>query len=174
MVQGDVRTAPTFNRVETTPTYGFGIGTFNASLAKLWAPATDLLFSTGFNEFMSDTTRTVPVTETANNRNCAPRDQAGNTSDCVSTFYVPGGIENSVRWVLESNGSINANAYLAIDQQGYIFEFRNNPQSSAYSVTQDCSVYGSELFAFALCLKSGADQVIQARKWSERKCREVE
>jgi hypothetical protein len=165
MAEGNVQTMPIFNRVETTPTYGFGIGTFNASLAKLWAPATDLLFSTGFNEFMSDATRTVRVTETADKRNCAPQDQAGNTSDCLSTFYVPGGIENSVQRVLESDGSTNANAYLAIDQQGYIFEFGNNPQSSAYSVTQDCSVYGSELFAFALCLKNGADHVIQARKW---------
>ena len=165
MVQGNVETRPTFYGVETTPIYGFGIGTFNASLAKLWSPATDLLYSTAFNEFISDSTRTVDITQASDRRNCPPRSQAGNSSsDCVSTFYAPGGIENSVQWVLESNGSAKADVYLASDQQGYVFEFRHGVREQTFDTARECSVYGSELFALALCLKNSEDQAIQARE----------
>src|SRR6266536_3509654 len=164
MVQGNIDTRPTFYRVETTPTYGFGIGTFNASLARIWAPATDLLYSTHFNEFVSDSTRTVDITEGGERKNCVPRDDVQSGSGCLTTLFVPGGIENYVQELLESSKSIKADAYLAIDQQGYVFEFEQGIQNWKYNTEGECRVYSSELFAFALCLKNGADSALQARK----------
>lgn len=114
---------------------------------------------------MSDSTRTVDITEGGERKNCAPRDHAQNGPDCLTTLFVPGGIENSVQQVLESNNSMEADAYLAIDQQGYVFEFDQVMQNLTYNTEIECRVYGSELFAFALCLKNGADQAVEARKW---------
>ncbi|KAH8749690.1 hypothetical protein F5882DRAFT_488495 [Hyaloscypha sp. PMI_1271] len=124
VVMSNVETRATFYRVETTPVYGFGIGTFNASLARLWAPATDLLYSTGFNEFVSDTTRTVDITEGSNRENCARRNHARIGSDCLTTLF--------------------------------------GAQNWTYNTETECGVYGSELFPFALCLRNGADGLVQA------------
>jgi hypothetical protein len=82
----------------------------------------------------------------------------------MSTLFVPGGIENSIQQVLESNGSTKADAYLAIDQQGYLFEFGQGMKNWTYNIEKECSVYGSELFAFSLCLQNSADRTLKARK----------
>jgi hypothetical protein len=71
-----------------------------------------------------------------------------------------------VQQVLETNNSMEADAYLAIDQQGYLFEFEQGTQNWTYNTETECGVYGSELFAFALCLKNGADGGVQAREWN--------
>lgn len=170
MTQGNVQTSPVFYRVETEPAYGFGIGTFNASLAKLSAPATDLLYSTGFSDFISDSTRAIDITEPQQRRNCTYQNQEENSPECRSTVYVPGGVEISVQWDLESSGSPHADAFQAVDQQGYLFEFGVSPEGWTYDASKECHVYGSEEFAFSLCLKNGVDQVVQARMYwnSER------
>ena len=145
--------------METEPAYGFSIGVFNASLAKLWAPATDLLFSTGFSGFMSDSTRAVDITEAKYRKSCSQ-----DHSSCKSAFYVPGGIEVSVQWDLESSGSTKSDVYLALDQQGYVFEFARDTQGWTYNTSEECHAYGFGEFVCSLCLKNGIDQAVQTRR----------
>ena len=68
---GNVATTITFEKLDkNTPTYGYGIGTFNASLASLWLPMTDLLFSTNFMSFLSDGTRVIDITPPKDQKRC--------------------------------------------------------------------------------------------------------
>jgi hypothetical protein len=164
MAEGNVETSPVFYQMKTKPAHGYGIGAFNASLAELWAPATDLAFSTEFAGFLWNPALSIDITEAKYQGNCAS--QAGTSSDCRSEFYIPGGIEVSVQWDLESSESANTDVYLALYQRGFFFEFEfgNRTQEWVYNLRTECRVYGSELFALSLCLRNTVNQVAQARK----------
>jgi hypothetical protein len=164
-VKGNVETRPTFYPATTLPqARGYGIGTFNASLAPLLQPTTDLLFSTRFKSFLSDSNLAIDITENGNRKDCGCRIQ---NKMCRMEYYVPGGIENAAPAILANHSFINTGAIqpvLTMNQQGYDFEFEDSNLPWQYNPVTDCTTHGFALGAFQLCLKNRASNKIQARK----------
>jgi hypothetical protein len=137
------------------PALGFGIGTFNATLATIWSPMTDLLFATRFSEFLIDPTRSIDITSGAKRSACesAFNGKAGHI--CDRTYYVPGGIENVVAWLLSGAAEETADAFVAENQQGYMFDFiYDGNDNQSFDYTKDCKMFGVTIGAFAICIKN--------------------
>ena len=143
-------TAITYDKLtDTAPVLGYGVGTFNASLAAIWHPMADLLFSTNFMYFLSDTSRVIDITP------AEARDRCNNGHDgCTVSYYVSGGSGDFAPALLASEGSRGADAFLAEGQPGFLFDYTDG--SDDWIFTSDhCSVFGADIAAWALCLKDG-------------------
>ena len=160
ILQGNVNTRQAFNIIETVePTFGFGIGDFNASLANFWAPMTDMLFSIRFNEFLTDQTRSIDITTRNNLMICAAGDK------CNQTFFVPGGIENLSASLINHSESVAAEAFTAVGQQGFIFDFQSPAQNVKFDEARDCHIYTFRVAAWALCLSNIKSNELAASKF---------
>jgi len=121
---------------------------------------TDMLFSIRFNEFFTDQTLAVDMTTRKNLTACA----AGNI--CNQTFFVPGGIKYISASLINHTESITAEAFTAIGQQGFIFEFQSPAQNESFDKPQDCRIYTFRVAAWALCLNNIKSNVLRASKSS--------
>ena len=142
---------------------GYGIGTFNASLATLLSPLTDLTFSTMFKDFLSDPNRSIDTTTDADRAECA--DDVNST--CRSSYFIPGGVKNFAPALLAGKNFSNAGAVqpvLALDQRGYYFEFEDDESAVDYNPASDCITSGFVIGAFQLCLQNRAPNEILACK----------
>src|SRR5216117_1154240 len=107
---GNVGTTITFDKLDKTPpTYGYSLGEFNASLASLWLPMTDLLFSTNFMMFLEDPNRVIDITSPAAREQC---ETSALSKTCKLRYYVAGGIDTYAPSLL-AVGRSEADAFLA-------------------------------------------------------------
>lgn len=142
---------------------GYGIGTFNASLATLLSPMTDLTFSTRFKDFLSDPDRSIDTTPDADRDDCANNAQ----KPCMTSFHVPGGVKNFAAALLAGKNFTSAGSIqpvLALNQRGYSFEFEDDQSMVNYDPNSDCIVSGFVIGAFQLCLKNRASHELLACK----------
>lgn len=142
------------------PTLGFGVGDFNATLVEFWAPMTDMLFSLRFNEFLTDSTRSIETTSRENTAACATG------SICNQTFYVPGGIENLSALLINDTESVDAEAFMAQGQQGFIFNFQTPGLKVNFDHVRDCHLYSFTVGAWTLCLSNIEENILAASKSS--------
>lgn len=147
---GDVTTGITYDKLTTTaPVEGYGVGTFNASLARIWHPMADLLFSTNFMYFLSDGARVVDITTSEARNRCNDGEDG-----CAVSYFVSGGSGDFAPALLASGGSRSADAFLAISQPGFVFDYTDGSDEWQFS-DDECSVFGADIAAWALCLKDG-------------------
>jgi hypothetical protein len=142
---------------------GYGIGDFNASLATLLNPMTDLIFSTRFKDFLSDSERAIETTSDSDRDTCA----SVSNSICTTNFFVPGGIQNFAPALLAGKNFTNGGAIqpvLAKDQRGYYFEFEDDDSMVDYDANTECITSGFVIGAFQLCLKNRAPHELLACK----------
>jgi hypothetical protein len=170
MVTGNVKARPTFYpATNIAQAHGYGIGTFNASLAPLLQPTADLLLSSRFKDFLSDSDLAVDITQNGDRKHCVCHIQNRTYSNCRTKYFVPGGIENAAPVLLASNRFVQPNALiqpvLAMNQRGYNFEFDDGNMQQNYNPDVDCITHGFSLGAFQLCLKNGKSNEIQACKF---------
>ena len=143
---------------------GYGIGTFNASLATLLNPMTDMAFSTRFKDFFSDSERTINTTPDADREECAQ----DSSNVCRTSYFVPGGVENFAPALIAGKNFSNAGAIqpvLALNQRGYDFGFEDDQSPVEYDSVKECIVHGFIIGAFQLCLKNGYLHEMQACKY---------
>src|SRR4051812_17025011 len=87
-VIGNVSTTITFDKINpNTPTYAYGVGPFNASLAAIWHPMADLFYSTNFMYFLADGARVIDITAPSARAECNSKPES-----CKLSYYVSGGI----------------------------------------------------------------------------------
>jgi hypothetical protein len=144
---------------------GYSIGQFNASLAELLNPMTDLAFSTRFKDFLSDSERSIDTTADADRDACA----SNSNSTCRTSYFVPGGVQNFAPALLAGKNFTNGGAIqpvLALNQRGYYFEFEDDQSAANYDPDSDCIISGFVIGAFQLCLKNRASHEILACKSS--------
>ncbi|PGH18383.1 hypothetical protein AJ79_00450 [Helicocarpus griseus UAMH5409] len=159
VIMADVGTTTTFDKLGT-PMYGYGMGVFNASLAQIWQPMTDLLYSSRFEGFLFDSTASYDLTSPAARSTCDVEDP--DIRRCVLRYYITAGIENFAPEFLSVNHN-HADAFLAENQNGYVLEYQDGSDDWQYNWQTECSLYGVGLGAWALCLKNAASNIIQAR-----------
>jgi hypothetical protein len=143
---------------------GYGIGDFNASLATLLNPMTDLTFSTRFKDFLSDSERAIETTSDSDRDTCA----SVSDSICKTSYFVPGGVQNFAPALLAGKTFTNGGAIqpvLAKDQRGYYFEFKDDDSIVVYDLNSDCITSGFAIGAFQLCLKNRASHELLACKY---------
>ncbi|KAF1967526.1 hypothetical protein BU23DRAFT_559316 [Bimuria novae-zelandiae CBS 107.79] len=159
VIMSNVNTAITYDKLTiTAPVTGYGVGTFNASLAAIWHPMADLLFSTNFMYFLSDGARVVDITAPAARARCNDGEE-----NCVVSYYVSGGSGDFAPALLASGDSRGADAFLAEAQPGFVFDFTDGSNDWQFA-DNECSVFGADIAAWALCLKDGTeDNEIKAR-----------
>ncbi|KAF2727751.1 hypothetical protein EJ04DRAFT_581808 [Polyplosphaeria fusca] len=161
VIMSDVNTVATFNKLNATPsTYSYGVGEFNASLAAIWHPMADLLFSTSFMYFLTDGTRVIDITPAGAREDCTQG--ISSEGKCKLSYYVAGGIGDFAPSLLAS-GDARADAFLAENQQGYVFDYEDGNKDWTYDLDNECVVFGADIAAWALCLKNGIDNEIRAR-----------
>lgn len=136
------------------------MGTFNASLAQLMNPMTDLTFSTRFKDFLSDSDRVQETTSDVDRDKCIQNSM----SNCRANYFVPGGVENFAPALLagknfSTTGGIQP--VLALNQRGYYFEFEDGAPLD-YNSDTECIVHGFKIGAFQLCLRNILAHGIQA------------
>lgn len=108
---GDVNTAVTFDKIDANaPAYGYSLGNFNASMAAIWHPMADLLFSTNFMYFLSDGARVVDLTTPKAREQCQRDDLSKH--QCKLTYYVAGSISDFAPSLL-AHGHSRGDAFLA-------------------------------------------------------------
>ncbi|KAF2760538.1 hypothetical protein EJ05DRAFT_509064 [Pseudovirgaria hyperparasitica] len=164
LIMSNVETTKIFRPVhEDEMMMGYGIGTFNASLAAVWAPMTDLLFATRFSEFLLDTTRAIEVPTSNAVDACTASFTGSAAHTCEQTYYVPGGIENYAAWLLSDENSQKADSFMAVDQSGFIFDFLHGAHDWTYDHDTECKYWGVNIGAFALCIKNDAAGLLQAK-----------
>jgi hypothetical protein len=168
---GNVNTRPTFyNIYSVEPIQGFSVGNFNATLVDLWAPLTDMLFSIRFNEFLNDPTRSLEITDRVSMTKCATG------AACNQTYFVPGGIENLSARLIDEPEYSAAEAFTAIGQQGFIFDFQTPGPRPAFNDARDCRIHSFGIGSWALCLSNTRDNEIAASKctfWDRSRCANI-
>lgn len=170
MVTANVEARPIFYpATDIAPAQGYGIGTFNASLAPLLQPTADLLLSSRFKDFLSDSDLAVDITQDADRKNCVCHVQNRTYSNCRTKYFVPGGIENAAPVLLANRSFVHSNALiqpvLAMNQRGLILDFDDGDSQQNYKPHVDCITHGFDLGAFQLCLKNKNSNEIQACKF---------
>lgn len=150
---GDVSTTVTYDKLTVTaPVNGYGVGTFNASLAAIWHPMADLLFSTNFMYFLSDAARVVDITPSE------ARDRCNNGDDgCAVSYYVSGGSGDFAPALMANGHSRGADAFLAEAQPGFVFDYKDGNDYWKFA-NDECSIFGADIAAWALCLQDGDDK----------------
>ncbi|KAK7180879.1 hypothetical protein DPSP01_014430 [Paraphaeosphaeria sporulosa] len=159
VIMSDVSTAITYDKLtDKAPVYGYGIGIFNASLAAIWHPMADMMFSTNFMYFLADGARVVDITAPDARKRCNSGEDG-----CEASYFVSGGSGDFAPALLASGGSRGADAFLAESQPGFVFDYTDGKHDWQFS-DSDCSVFGADIAAWGLCLKDGeAENEIRAR-----------
>jgi hypothetical protein len=106
----------------------------------------------------------INISHDSDRKDCTVRWSDTNRSPCRARYYIPGGIESSIPALLNNSDFANSDVFLAQEQQGYVFEFEDGDPQWQYNATSECSAYGLDQTAFALCLKNGGTNEILARK----------
>jgi hypothetical protein len=128
----------------------------------VWQVASDLIFGATFSDFLSSN-HVVDVTQPTDRENCTANRTGTKAKPCSATYYVPGGIESSIPAILNSNDFARSDVFLFKDQQGYVLEFEDGNMQRQYN-TSECSAYGSDQLAFAICLQNGGNNEVHARE----------
>jgi hypothetical protein len=156
-------------------TYGFGVGSFNSSLATILQPMADLMFSTMFKDILSDSDRSIDISDDSDRARCASATTVSPENGCRSKYYLPGGIENYAPALLAGDGRSNAGSVqpvLAINQNGFRFEFADANLRTYYNTTADCIISGFAIGAFQLCMQNTLANQLQVCKCQIRKLEE--
>jgi len=140
-----------------TPSCGFGVGDFNSSLATVLQPLADLIFSTRFKDILSDLDLTIDISEDSDRTSCAKATTISPDNGCRSRYYLPGGIENYAPVLLarhDFNYGGTIHPVLALNQNGFKFEFADGNPYNHYNFTTDCLTSGFIIGAFQLCIQN--------------------
>lgn len=159
IILGDVSTTITYDKLtDAAPVDGYGIGTFNASLAAIWHPMADMMFSTNFMYFLADGARVVDITASDARQRCDSGEDG-----CEASYFVSGGIGDFAAALLASSGSRGADAFLAESQPGFVFDYTDGKDDWQFA-DSECSVFGADIAAWGLCLRDGeSEHEIHAR-----------
>jgi hypothetical protein len=129
----------------------------------VWQVAADLIFGATFSDFLSSN-HVADITQPADRENCTANWTGTKAKPCRGTYYVPGGIEGSIPAILNSSDFAESDVFLFKDQQGYVLEFQDGNMQRQYNASSECSAYGSDQMAFAICLQNGTNNEIHARE----------
>jgi hypothetical protein len=162
---GNVNTQLAFDKSpSSTTSLGWGMTTFNASLAKKISLATDLVIQAQMDMFLSDTSRAVDITP-AHLRSipCTYSPTSFTGVACERTYFMAGvaftpSMRNATSVTTETE------VILARDQQGYVLNFKEQPGNMSFDLERECEAYGFPFAAFALCLRNEENNVLHARR----------
>ena len=113
----------------------------------------DLLFSTNFMYFLSDARRVIDITPSAARSRCDDGE-----SGCSLSYFIAGGIGDFATQLLASGGAGVTDAFLAEDQEGYVFDYEDGLDSWKFDLTKECASFGASIASWGLCLKNGANE----------------
>ena len=73
------------------------------------------------------------------------------------SYYVSGGSGDFAPALMASGISRGADAFLAEAQPGFVFDFKDGHDDWQFT-DHECSIFGADIAAWALCLKDGSDK----------------
>jgi hypothetical protein len=161
LIMSDINTRPVFDVVnESPPSFGWGMSAFDGSLANNVSIITDQLIQAELSRFLSEPSRAVDITPMGERLvSCSHVPGVPNTENCHRVYFVPGGVELAMPAVAPTSNS-SAEAYLAQNQQGCIFDFVEGPgvnETWSWHIDTECVPYGFGFGAFLLCLKNSGN-----------------
>jgi hypothetical protein len=150
------------------PAYGFGVGTFNSSLATILQPISDLVISTKFKDLLlSDPDLSADISEDSDRAACAKAATISPENGCRYRYYLPGGIEIYAPTLLAGHGFNyrgTVHPALSINQNGFILEFADGDPHYHYNLSTDCFISGFVIGAFQLCIQNTLANQLQVCK----------
>ncbi|KAG4436281.1 hypothetical protein IFR05_008221 [Cadophora sp. M221] len=159
----DVEANPIFYKNHSASvSRGYSVGGFDASLAPLLQPMTDLIFGTRFKDFLSDPDLIIDVSTDADRKSCSNVLGSNTTTNCRSKYFLPGGIEQFAPQLVVGRyfpGDSAIEPILAKNHYGYYLEFED-VNSVVFNHRADCVRHGYALGAYQLCLKDIGSQQI--------------
>lgn len=154
MISGDVQAREIFI---THPEFrvAAGIGTFNASFAKDYAPIAGIYFATDFTRFLDNPSIVYPVEPVQNpTSHCTTIATQRNSPACSASYFVSSGLENISPWPSKNADFPDAGAYVVKDIAGYQFDFGELQTGERFDGTKDCRIYGDDVAAIQLCIST--------------------
>ncbi|KAH7313171.1 hypothetical protein BKA65DRAFT_558385 [Rhexocercosporidium sp. MPI-PUGE-AT-0058] len=165
VIMRDVETTLIFYPKTATPVFrGSSATAFDASLAPLLQPITDVIFSTRFKDFLSDPDLVIDVSTDADRKTCSHVHKNNTKINCQSKYFLPGSIEQFAPQLLVDEyfqGVLATQPILAKNHHGYYLEFEDS-DSIAFNHQTDCVRHGYALGAYQLCLKDISSHQITA------------
>lgn len=162
---GDVQADPAYSTVDRwTAPYGSGMSRFDATMAPVWAPSTDHMFSgMEFDNFLNNPFRAVDVTPPKERND--PCSRGMNVRDgqlCGRDVYLAGPPESSM--VLRS-GHPEADVMISRNQRGYYMRYARGQGHWTFR-NSSCRTYGPDLgvMAFRLCVTNDENGTLNACK----------
>jgi hypothetical protein len=140
----------------------FGFQSFNSSVASLLAFSADRIFGMTMDEFLLNPRLAVDITPVdRGNQSCSTGYDINQGQACTRTIFLPA-----------SGGSAldqthpEADLVVLQDAIGYQLEFSSLDEAFQFDSAAHCHIYGTDLAAFQLCLRSAYDARIAASKCS--------
>jgi hypothetical protein len=162
---GNVNTRIAFDVIDQSSfSYGWGMSSFNASLAKNVSLIADQLIQAQLAMFLFDTSRAVDITPgDLRSIPCShgPTNYIG--IPCERTFFMPGGVEFAAPDIDSSDDNSISQVFLTEGQQGYILSFQEGTDQKGFDEENECRVYGFPFAAFNLCLSNTKSNAMEAR-----------
>jgi hypothetical protein len=173
LIMSNVNTQLTYEVLNSIATStGWGMSSFNASLANNVSLLADNVLQAELAMFLSQPSRALDITPASiRSVPCMMGPTAHSTQPCQRTFFMPGGMEQAV-----SSGTFIANenlgeVFLAEDQLSYILSFveaASDEDGNDDASQSHCQVYGFEFAAINLCLKNLKDNQVYASESTPR------
>src|SRR5213078_2239282 len=115
----NVNTRMTFDVAgQTSHSFGWGMSPFNASLARNVSVVADQLLQAQLATFLYDPSRAVDVTPSPlRSIPCSNGPNSPSGRSCERMFFIPGGVEFAAPTVYNDDGHLEAEAFLAKNQQ---------------------------------------------------------
>ena len=140
----------------------FGFQSFNSSVASLLAFSADQIFGVSMDEFLVNPRFVVDITPVdRGNQSCSTGYDINKGQACTRNMFLP-----------TSGGSAldethpEADLVVVQDAIGYQLEFSSLDEAFQFDSVAHCHIYGTDLTAFQLCLRSAYDASIAASKCS--------
>ncbi len=160
---GDVQTDVGFQIVApSSEPRSFGFQSFNSSVASLLAFSADQIFGMSMDEFLVNPRFVVDITPVdRGNQSCSTGYDINKGQACTRNIFLPA-----------SGGSAldethpEADLVVVQDAIGYQLDFNSLDEVFQFDSAAHCHIYGTDLAAFQLCLRSAYDAGIAASKCS--------
>ena len=136
-----------------------GLGFFDPSIvSRDTSLFTGVLFATDFSRFLSDPLVSYPTTA-VNPGSCA-NDGIKAAGDCVSSYFVSGGLSLISPWPSRNRTLPGSSLYTVSKSSGYQFDFSAIDPAARFDGTRDCIVYGDGSTAVQFCLTLSNDTLL--------------
>lgn len=87
--------------------------------------------------------------------------------DCVSSYFVSGGLSAVTPWPSKNNNLPESPLYTVSKSSGYQFDFSAIDPVARFDGTKDCNVYGGDSTAVQFCLTMSNDTVLNMSEFCQ-------